>query len=1104
MPDIAEHVAFLSQQIGPRPAGTEEQQQAALYVTEHMQKEAGLSAVIEDFSSASGAEAPRAICCAITLVITIASLFLSVLAIPAIVLTIIAALLFAAEVFDRPIVSKLFARGVSQNVVAKYEPGYTPGSGSSRRRKIILVARYDSGKVRAELNGPVLGILPALQWANFGAMVFVPLLLIVRFVFFLHAEGIVAIVFNVLTVIALILVALPIIGALVHKLAAYNEAANCNASGVAVLMEVARRVGKGRVSEAELASRADGTTTIHGEEAARAAGLVPEGAQLAYEAANMVPPEPAPQSPEARLAAAKAAVAALSGKPVSSHVSTDIADNLVQVKEPPLPSPTEEDLRETRGETREALLTIPADTVREALGNAVDEGADSVSAVAAEAAVATAATSGAAASSFAPSMSAPAQQEDDGVPDWFKKAQEKAKKPKEDKGAVQRSRYADALDAALGESQGHFAQANEAVAASEMEVRLQQLRDGIMEVKAPQSQRPAATAASETEIVEPRADEGASVDLDAALTGALPDLPAVSAVPSADPSAGAMASDAGATCAMPPLDVSDLRASDVPAMPDVSLPSFLDPLKVRQEKLAEMAEQGEFDRTANRVDVTAAPIDGSGRIALAVSDEAAAAEASAGAAVPKAAPTRARRAIALPDIGVSAASPAPIAEMPKQRAPLADAESSGKSAAKSLLSMLPSINPAAEAAGGVDAGGGTSDSAPTKVPLRSQLPSLSGAISPRPAGPGDDAAAGNVSRTGSFAPIGATGTFAPVGDELLENVDPGDIYVEDADDSAYEENVTETGAFAGPGYVEMPKSRGLRLFDRFRRRKDKDEDLTPHEWLDVDESFDPRAAGAARGGWESFREEAEDGYAESDYSAGIADEQNPAEQPFAPATDDGFGFGEEDDSSAGPSEGRRRRSRWNGGGFSRRSMGRPEYEEVDEFDAEELGASGPLDAEPPELQQIYQFRHPDIDTEVWFVALGSELANHGGMKALLAEHAADLKGSIIIDLDALGAGELSVIEREGAYRKVKTSSRMKRYVKKASQATGIPVASASLLWRDSAASFAIKRGYQAMHLVGMDGAKPAFYAQGDDVLENVDEETLANNADFVMELLKNV
>ena len=82
---------------------------------------------------------------------------------------------------------------------------------------------------------------------------------------------------------------------------------------------------------------------------------------------------------------------------------------------------------------------------------------------------------------------------------------------------------------------------------------------------------------------------------------------------------------------------------------------------------------------------------------------------------------------------------------------------------------------------------------------------------------------------------------------------------------------------------------------------------------------------------------------------------------------------------------------------------------------------------------------------------------------------------------------------------------MKRYVKKASQATGISVGICAVSrWEDSAASYAIKHGYQAMHLAGMAGAKPAFFGQSDDVLENIDEEKLLQNSDFVMELLKNI
>ena len=63
---------------------------------------------------------------------------------------------------------------------------------------------------------------------------------------------------------------------------------------------------------------------------------------------------------------------------------------------------------------------------------------------------------------------------------------------------------------------------------------------------------------------------------------------------------------------------------------------------------------------------------------------------------------------------------------------------------------------------------------------------------------------------------------------------------------------------------------------------------------------------------------------------------------------------------------------------------------------------------------------------------------------------------------------------------------------------------AEILWNESAASTAIKQGIQAMHLCGMDGIKPAYYSQPDDVIDVIEEEALLENADFVVELLKNI
>ena len=49
MAEIMDDIVHLSQEIGPHPTGTEEEQQAALYLAEEIQKESGFTSVIEDF-----------------------------------------------------------------------------------------------------------------------------------------------------------------------------------------------------------------------------------------------------------------------------------------------------------------------------------------------------------------------------------------------------------------------------------------------------------------------------------------------------------------------------------------------------------------------------------------------------------------------------------------------------------------------------------------------------------------------------------------------------------------------------------------------------------------------------------------------------------------------------------------------------------------------------------------------------------------------------------------------------------------------------------------------------------------------------------------------
>ena len=494
----------------------------------------------------------------------------------------------------------------------------------------------------------------------------------------------------------------------------------------------------------------------------------------------------------------------------------------------------------------------------------------------------------------------------------------------------------------------------------------------------------------------------------------------------------------GATRAMAPIDVNALRAS---LTADPNQQAVRD-LQTRPSREVEPARRREVERIV---------YDGTGEI-------------------PE--PIGINSSLDLPELESSLP---PITELHKQRAPLAETSD------PSLSSQIPRINLDAF---GVSTTGNARPMDNKRAALRNMLPSMSGSITVEP---GLQQPEGNstVSLTGSFGSIGATGTgsVGAVGDELVEGLAPEDVYIDDADDSFTETTMTESGAYAGPGYMEMPESRAGRFFDRFRRKdKKKAANNTAQEWLNVEDDFNPTEVGAARGGWESFSND-DQGRVRSNRRADV----------------DLF---EDDDD-------------WNGGAFSKLREAMPGKGDAGDAEEESAVEEAPKRRRPRvdvaeahaierEIDQIEGFYAKKMELEVWFVALGSELAGNGGMKAFLAEHASELRGSVIINLDSLGAGEFAYLESEGAVLQKSPSSRMRRYTKKAQDACGVEIADASVNWRDSAAAVAMKRGFQAITLAGMEGAKPAKMAQGDDVVEDIDVNALYDRVDFVEALVRSI
>lgn len=1017
-----DYIDYLANEIGPRPAGTEEEQQAALFIADTFQTETGFPTEIEDVVSSSNAESPKPICALVTVVVALIAMIFPQFMLPATIIAIISAVIYVLESTGRQVLTKALSKGASQNVVAKYVPS---SSDALHKRKIILVAHYDTGKVTPPLVAKFESM--GIPWSLVctAAMVFVPVFLLLRALLFGAAEGAAAIVLNIITLVGIVLAVLPVVRAVMLRVASLSDGANDNASGVSALMEVAKNISKGLMNEDQIE---DGMARarIHGEQAAVDAGLVPDGAEIQYHVPENEEIADENRSPEERLSAAKAAIAALTGEAVSTTTYVKSA--------------SEAAVNADNGEIR--ITEIPnadsdSDSVQETFVSVENNVAEMTDA--------------------APQSEGESdfnEQTDENVPDWFAAAQRKAKRSPQRPKPAQRSRYADALDAALSESAAIFDEANKLVF-DESEDRMRARSADIVEVAPPSP-----------------ADRGVIATAGGAMS---PITATISAIPE-----GAAAEYKSANEPVPQVEESASVASAAPVA---------EPAADKAETVA--AEP--IDETSAFAPIVMTPEE---LAALGANNEAVSSAQAASA------PDAGNHGLNLPDFSdfevPSVAEPSvPDFLVQGQRAPLA--EPSSNASARALARTIPAV-----VGPGMAVPEQTSPSKSGAMrALRTKLPSLSGSIERI----GDqEIAVSNVSSVGSFVAAGSTGSIEPVGDELLQDLDPEDAYIEDADDFDIEDNYTETGAFAGPDYVEMPKSRIRGFFDKFRfgSKKSKREEETPQEWLDVEDDFDPRAVGKERGGWDSFRDEniesrrnrdnAPEFVGEDDYSAEYddyaEDSYDDYSDPYAdPYGDDGW-------------DGNRK---WQGGSMSRVRLGRVDMRSSSEGDSQDAAAALDEDIETPaEVNAVYQFRNPNFETEVWFVALGSEVDRHDGIRAFIDAHHNELHGAVIVDIEAIGAGTLSYARKEGALAGAETTSRMKRYVQKASRESGIPCEPVLMPGIETSASVAAAAGVQSLHILGTDGGIKALTSQGEDVFAHIDSQRLEENTYFVEELVKSI
>ncbi len=314
MAEILDDVSYLSREIGPRPAGTEEEQQSALYIADQVHKRTGFHAEIEDIKCMANADLVRLIYLAIAFVCLLLAFLLPTTSIVTGILSLVGAILFVMEMWlKRPIFSRFLTRDISQNVVVKYTPA-AERTRTGSPRKIVVVANYDSGRVRREVRSGLIGAYTVFAIAASICVVATPILIVLRNIILAGSTDVAGAILSLLCVIALVILGLSILVMVLRRFAAYNEGANNNASSVAAMLEVLRRIDGTAAPVGAPHTRAPheheaGEARVHGKDAAYKAGVVPEGASLSYD------DDVIPEDEEAAAAAEGAAEGASASAP---------------------------------------------------------------------------------------------------------------------------------------------------------------------------------------------------------------------------------------------------------------------------------------------------------------------------------------------------------------------------------------------------------------------------------------------------------------------------------------------------------------------------------------------------------------------------------------------------------------------------------------------------------------------------------------------------------------------------------------------------------------------------------------------------------------------
>jgi hypothetical protein len=241
---------------------------------------------------------------------------------------------------------------------------------------------------------------------------------------------------------------------------------------------------------------------------------------------------------------------------------------------------------------------------------------------------------------------------------------------------------------------------------------------------------------------------------------------------------------------------------------------------------------------------------------------------------------------------------------------------------------------------------------------------------------------------------------------------------------------------------ERPKKSGglLGRFGGGKRKREEDADVKG--WLGVDEEFDARKAGKDIGSWDNFGDD-----------------------------DDAGGLG------------------WKGGWAGDDPLGDEDFASTEAARIRRRVTEG--------------FDRELTEKEVWFVATGAEEVGTVGMEAFLDAYGEDIRDALIINIDNVGAGQLSWVTAEGMARRYRANQRLIGLAKRVSREHEILVKPRVYKGLSTDATPALARGFKAMTLMGFDSSGvPVNWHWKTDTSRNIEPEMIDRVTDLVTNMIR--